>query len=98
MSMGAGIVALLRSIVASQVSAKNVSVIFSAMTMLMNIASAICGPLYNQIFSAGLRLNPSWSGLPYFVAGAMLALFSVMALFVNKEGSVRNEDHDEEHM
>ena len=43
-------------------------------------------------------LSPPWSGLPYFVAGAMLALVSVMALFLNKEGFASHDDHDEEHI
>ena len=98
MSMGTGIVSLLRSITASQVSSKNVSVVFSALTMLMNIATAIVGPLYNQVFSAGLRLNPPWSGLPYFVAGAMLASFTLMALLMNKERLVNHEGLHEDNI
>lgn len=85
MSTGAGLFSILRSTITSHVAPEDVSVVYSVMSLLMVAGAALAGPLYNVTFVAGLRLGPAWLGMPYLVAGGMLALAFVMALFVRAE-------------
>ncbi|MCJ1478672.1 hypothetical protein MMC13_007353 [Lambiella insularis] len=64
---------------------ESVSVMYSLMTALLVAGSSLAGPLYNAAFVAGLRLGEGWVGLPYLVAGGLLALVVGMGWFVRGE-------------
>ena len=99
MSAGAGLLAVVRSLISESTAPKNISVVFSAMTILIMGGGAIGGPIYSETYSAGVRLGPAWVGLPLEVAGAMLAIVFCMALFIREPEQGQYEiisEHEEE--
>ena len=96
MSMGTGLISLARSLLTTSVSPKNVSVAYSLMTVLGVVGTSVAGPIYSGIFSAGLALGPAWYGLPYLVAGCVLALSFTMILFVDTGRRYVDEQEEQE--
>ena len=94
MSMGTGLISLVRSLLTTSVSSKNVSVAYSVLTVLGVVGTSVAGPIYSGIFSAGLGLGPVWYGLPYLVAGCILLVSFTMILFVDIGKRYENEDEE----
>ena len=84
MSAGAGLTALVRSLISESTAPKNISVVFSIMTLLTIVGGAFGGPIYSETYSAGVRLGPAWVGLPFVVAAAMLMVVFSLAIFVRE--------------
>ena len=84
MSASAGLQALVRSLMSEATAPKNVSVVFSVGTLLLIAGGALAGPIYSASYSAGLRSSSGLVGLPFVVAGAMLAVVFCMAILVRE--------------
>ncbi|MCJ1286766.1 hypothetical protein MMC26_006112 [Xylographa opegraphella] len=84
MSFGAGLHALVRSLVTLHTSSNNISVVYSAMSMVTTVTAALAGPLFNETYSAGLQLGKMWHGLPFFIAAGLVALDFVLTLFIRE--------------
>ncbi|KAI9745504.1 MAG: hypothetical protein M1818_001038 [Claussenomyces sp. TS43310] len=82
MSMAAGLQSMLRSLITETISAKDISVVYSVVTILHVFSSSLAGPLYTGAFAAGLRLGTQWTGLPFIIAGAFSALAISFLFFV----------------
>lgn len=82
------------------VPAHDISILYSAITMLRAIGGSISGPIYAWLYAVGLRQKQEvWIGLPYIVAGALfvVALGLLVGLEVpEREGYEVIEDREEE--
>jgi len=85
MSFGAGLLALVRSLVTLHVSSENISVVYATMSMMIVVTAAVGGPLFNETYAAGLGLGKMWYGLPFLMAAGFLALNFVLALFIREK-------------
>jgi hypothetical protein len=57
------------------VPARDVSILYSAITMLRAIGGSISGPIYAWLYTVGLgKKQKVWLGLPYIVAGALFLI------------------------
>ncbi|PSN75577.1 MFS general substrate transporter [Corynespora cassiicola Philippines] len=86
MALGAGQDSALRSITTEMVDASDVSIVYSAITMLRAIGGSVSGPVFAGLYGVGLRISESWLGLPYIVAGLLFAL-AFLLLMLLKEPS-----------
>ncbi|KAL1610186.1 hypothetical protein SLS60_001851 [Paraconiothyrium brasiliense] len=69
LAMGAGQDSLLRSLATNLVSDCDISILYSAITMLRAIGGSISGPIYAWLYTVGLnQKHEVWLGLPYLVA------------------------------
>ena len=84
LSAGAGLQALVRSLISETTAPKNISVVFSVGTLLTIAGGALAGPIYSASYAAGLRSGSGLIGLPFVVAGAMLAVVFCMAVLVRE--------------
>ncbi|CAG8955462.1 hypothetical protein HYFRA_00010328 [Hymenoscyphus fraxineus] len=84
LSMGSGIIDILRSLLTYTIAAEDISVVYSAMTILIVLGSSIAGPVYTGTFALGLRLGSPWEGLPFMVAGGLFVLSFVILFFVKR--------------
>ncbi|KAJ4350449.1 uncharacterized protein N0V89_009070 [Didymosphaeria variabile] len=100
LAMGAGQDSLLRSLATELVPARDISILYSAITMLRAIGGSISGPIYAWLYTVGLNQEHEvWLGLPYIVAGALflVALGLLIALSVpEREGYEAIDDREEE--
>ncbi|KAF2439455.1 MFS general substrate transporter [Karstenula rhodostoma CBS 690.94] len=72
LAMGAGQDSLLRSLATEMVPTRDISMIYSAITMLRAIGGSVSGPIYAWLYAVGLRQKQEvWIGLPYIVAGVL---------------------------
>ncbi|KAL5423070.1 hypothetical protein PMIN04_004236 [Paraphaeosphaeria minitans] len=101
LAMGAGQDSLLRSLATEMVLARDISMIYSAITMLRAIGGSISGPIYAWLYAVGLRQKQEvWIGLPYMVAGVLflVALGLLVGLEVpEREGyeAIGEQEDDE---
>ena len=84
MSAGAGLQAIVRSLISETTAPKNISVVFSVGTLLTIAGGALAGPIYSASYTAGLKSGSGLVGLPFAVAGAMLAVVFCMAILVRE--------------
>ena len=98
MSIGTGLTALVRSLLTASVSAKNRSIVFSVMTILIVVGTSVAGPIYSETFSAGLRLGSAWYGLPFLVCGGMIAIAFVMELFIRERHAPEQDEQDSDNL
>lgn len=83
------------------VPARDISMIYSAITMLRAIGGSISGPIYAWLYAVGLRQKQElWLGLPYIIAGLLflVALGLLTCLEVPERGGyeVIGDQEDEE--
>jgi hypothetical protein len=81
------------------VSTGDISVVYSAITMLRAIGGSISGPLSAWLYTVGLKQKGAvWLGLPYLVAGALFVLAVTVLTFVrnSKEDEVGADDEARE--
>ncbi|KAL2166949.1 hypothetical protein VTG60DRAFT_1946 [Thermothelomyces hinnuleus] len=94
MSLGMAVVTILRSLVTDLVRLQDVTLVYSMVTMMMRIGSAVAGPIFAWSFGFGLKLGPVWTGLPFIVAAAFFLAGTIALGFLPKEP--RSRDGEEE--
>ncbi|KAK7183939.1 hypothetical protein DPSP01_011737 [Paraphaeosphaeria sporulosa] len=97
-AMGAGQDSLLRSLATEMVPTRDISMIYSAITMLRAIGGSVSGPIYAWLYAVGLRQRQEvWIGLPYIVAGLLflVALGLLMGLEVPEREGYEAIEEDE---
>ncbi|KAL2183079.1 MFS general substrate transporter [Thermothelomyces heterothallicus CBS 203.75] len=94
MSLGMAVVTILRSLVTDLMRPQDVTLVYSMVTMMMRIGSAVAGPIFAWSFGFGLRLGPVWTGLPFVVAAAFFLAGTIALGFLPKEP--RSRDGEEE--
>ncbi|KAM3070923.1 hypothetical protein ACMFMG_009834 [Clarireedia jacksonii] len=82
-TLGFGVDALLRSLITSVISASEISIFYTAMTLLQNLGESAGGPLYAGLFSVALSFKKQWLGLLFWVAAGLAALLTIM--FCNRQ-------------
>ena len=82
MSMGTGLLSILRSLLIFDVSPEEVSIIYSILTIILVISSSLAGPIFSGAYIIGLRLDCLWIGFPFIVAGSLFALIFILLLGV----------------
>jgi MFS family permease len=99
-ALGAGQDSLLRSLATEMVPARDVSILYSAITMLRAIGGSISGPIYAWLYTVGLEQKQEvWIGLPYIVAGVLflIALGLLVCLSVpERDGYEAISDQEED--
>jgi MFS family permease len=99
LALGSGQDSLTRSMATEMVSTGDISVVYSAITMLRAIGGSISGPLSAWLYTVGLKQKGAvWLGLPYLVAGALFVLAVTVLTFVrnSKEDEVGADDEARE--
>ncbi|KAL2015581.1 hypothetical protein VTK56DRAFT_5214 [Thermocarpiscus australiensis] len=85
MSLGMAVVTILRSLVTDLVRPQDVTLVYSMVTMMMRIGSAVAGPIFAWSFGFGLKLGSGWTGLPFTVAAGFFLAGTVALGFLPKE-------------
>ena len=82
-ALGSGQDSLTISMTTEMVSTGDISVVYSAITMLRAIGGSISGPLSAWLYTIGLKQKGAvWLGLPYLVTGALFVLAVTVLTFV----------------
>ena len=84
-SAAGGLQPILRSLVTTSISAADISLVYSVFTILHVISNSLAGPLYSGTFTIGLNLGVWWTGLPFVVAGGLVALALAGLMFVKEK-------------
>ncbi|KAF2645220.1 MFS general substrate transporter [Massarina eburnea CBS 473.64] len=92
---GAGQDSLLRSLATDMVDASEVSIVYSAITVMRNTGGSLSGPIYAELYAAGLRAGGNWLGLPFLFAGALFVIVAGL-LVVMKDTECKNVGRDGE--
>jgi MFS family permease len=84
LALGTGQDSLLRSMTTELVDPSEISIVYSAITMLRAIGGSISGPIYAELYVVGMdHKNEGWLGLPFLFAGILfivvLGLLAVIA-------------------
>jgi MFS family permease len=84
LALGTGQDSLLRSMTTELVDPSEISIVYSAITMLRAIGGSVSGPIYAELYVVGMdHMNEGWLGLPFLFAGilfiAVLGLLAVIA-------------------
>jgi MFS family permease len=84
LALGTGQDSLLRSMTTELVDPSEISIVYSAITMLRAIGGSISGPIYAELYVVGMdHKNEGWLGLPFLFAGILfivvLGLLAVLA-------------------
>lgn len=87
-----GLQPILRSLLTSSISPRDITLVYSVVTLLQRVGNALAGPLYSGTYTIGLTLGNPWIGLPFIVAGSLVTLGMVGFLFT----MVRKEKHNYE--
>jgi MFS family permease len=84
LSLGTGQDSLLRSMTTEMVDPSEISLVYSAITMLRGIGGSISGPIYAELYILGMNQDGNgWLGMPFLFAGVLfiivLGLLSIIA-------------------
>lgn len=97
LALGSGQDSLTRSMTTEMVSTGDISVVYSAITMLRAIGGSISGPLSAWLYTIGLKQKGAvWLGLPYLVTGALFVLAVTVLMFVRTSKAHEVGTADEE--
>ena len=97
LALGSGQDFLTRSMTTEMVSTGDISVVYSAITMLRAIGGSISGPLSAWLYTIGLKQKGAvWLGLPYLVTGALFVLAVTVLMFVRTSKAHEVGTADEE--
>jgi hypothetical protein len=77
---GSGQESLVRSIATDLVDVSEISVVYSAITIMRNIGDSVAGPIYAGLYAGGLGMGGTWLGLPFIFASGLFVV--VCLLFV----------------
>jgi MFS family permease len=89
LALGTGQDSLLRSMATELAPKSDISIVYSAVTMLRAIGGSVSGPLYAQLYSSGLKSHTS--GLPFMTSAALFALALVLCMTVT-DGETNDDD------
>lgn len=92
LAFGTGQDSLLRSMATEMIHEKDLSTVYSAITMLRAIGGSISGPFYAWLYMMALQQDNSlWLGLPYVVAGALFVItLGLLSLIEDPESKSQN--------
>jgi hypothetical protein len=62
------------------------------MSMMMRIGSGIAGPVFAWGFDVGMKLGPSWTGLPFLIAAACCFAGMVALSFLAREPRLESDE------
>ncbi|KAK4455342.1 major facilitator superfamily domain-containing protein [Podospora aff. communis PSN243] len=72
-SLGMGYTFLIRGLMTSLVGGKDIGLLYSSIGFVEAVALMAGAPLFSYLFNVGMRWGGHWIGLPYLVAGVVLA-------------------------
>lgn len=100
LALGTGQDSLTRSMATDMVHVSDLSMVYSAITMLRAIGGSISGPIYAWLYTMALQMrSESWLGLPYLVAGGLFIVAVGLLMILKdpaKHESGASEDADRE--
>jgi hypothetical protein len=73
-ALGQGFVPAVLSLVTSLVEPNHIGMLYTAMAASEAVGTLVNGPILSSSFDAGMRVGGVMIGLPFVVAGAMLAM------------------------
>lgn len=84
LALGTGQDSLLRSMTTELVDPSEISIVYSAITMLRAIGGSVSGPIYAELYVIGMsHKEEGWLGMPFLFAGVLfviiLSLLAVLA-------------------
>ncbi|KAL1962388.1 hypothetical protein VTN77DRAFT_9727 [Rasamsonia byssochlamydoides] len=91
--LGQGFVPVVLSLATSLVELSHVGMLYTAMAVSETIGRLVNGPILSSTFDAGMRVGGALMGLPFLVAGAMLAM-AATAVFAVRLPSPNYNDQD----
>ncbi|KAF7514818.1 hypothetical protein G7054_g14972 [Neopestalotiopsis clavispora] len=84
MSFGMAVLTILRSVMTDLVPRQDITLIYSAATMMMRAGSGVAGPLFAWAFGFGMKLGTAWTGLPFIISAAFFFSGIVALMFLPK--------------
>ncbi|GAB0133073.1 hypothetical protein EsDP_00001489 [Epichloe bromicola] len=84
-SLTEGFDASIKSLLAQVAGDGQVAVLFSVVSLLENLGIMVAGPGMAYAFRLGLRWGGAWFGLPFIVAGVIMAFAAAIVLSVRVE-------------
>lgn len=101
LALGSGQDSLLRSMATDLAPRSEISIVYSAITMLRAIGGSISGPIYAGLYAAGIRNEVL--GLPFLVAGGFFVIALALCVAITSAkaeggGTVAEEEGETERL
>jgi hypothetical protein len=76
-SIGAGYISAIRSLITSYVHADQVSRLFAVIAVIETMGSLVASPIISKSFSWGMNLGGTWSGITYIFTAATILILAI---------------------
>lgn len=97
--LGIGYTYMVRGLMTSLVGGHSVGLLYSSIAFFETTVGLIAGPMYAGLYKVGGRWGGGWIGLPYMVAGGILATAAVLIGVIRGkliDGKIDGEDNEDE--
>jgi MFS family permease len=92
LALGTGQDSLLRSMTTELVAPSEISIVYSAITMLRAIGGSVSGPIYAELYVIGMNhKDEGWLGMPFLFAGVLFVIVLSLLAVITDPGETGYE-------